>query len=634
MELISQKRDWRADWSPILTSAIEERVLACQRDMVALCMREIRNSELSPIAYFAKSYADRQDGDFLAIVEKYFELDEEVLAQIPLNHAQKLHEILKDAESDIQNLLSPEQNKVFLSQGIRPLLAGISGAGANEIFCEMNEFHGEKSGENSYKEYFCPKPFEYAEIAQRGTTFLCCPVMLPTTVGNADDGTFMDVWNSKTAQEIRGSILNGSFSYCLEKTCGMLQDRLLPKRNHITDSYHRDIIDRNLTVLPKGPAEIVMNYDRSCNLVCPTCRVDKVTVSGEQKKTAAYVQNWATGEHLKDASRLHITGSGDALGSSLFHGFLRDFDPELFPHLRISLGTNAVLLTPHTWDRICNEVIDIVVASCDAASPETYALNRGADFGVLVENLRFVGRLRTAGKLQIFVMNFVVQKNNYAEMRAFVELGQSVNADVVMFQQVTNWGTFDEAEFRRRAVHHPSHPEHARFLSVLQDPIFNLPIVNMFNLSALRSQVVNPTQFIESQSISHGDEEDRGEQHTGIPAIDEESLEIGLEKAVAVVQSYGRLLESRKVTGVREVLSLGDLPYPKPVIKQALLLVLRCSADPTEKKVLSAAFSLLADFQLTDVEMKDGNPVRLVKDRIDIERRNLIDELAQAGFVP
>ena len=193
--------------------------------------------------------------------------------------------------------------------------------GANDIFCELNELPGGERNEGNYKEYFCPKPFEYAEIAQRGTTFLCCPVMLPTTVGNADDGTFTDVWNSKKAQEVRAAILDGSFSHCLEKTCGALQGKLLPKRKDVTDAYHRDIIDNNLTVLPKGPAEIVMNYDRSCNLVCPTCRVDKVTISGEKKQAAARVQEWATADHLKDASRLHITGSGDALGSSLFHSF-------------------------------------------------------------------------------------------------------------------------------------------------------------------------------------------------------------------------------------------------------------------------------------------------------------------------
>ena len=623
MELISQQRDWRADWSPTLTTAIEARVLECQRDIVSLFMQEIRSSGVSPIAYFAKSYQDRQDGDFLATLESYLELDEQVLAQIPPDHAQKLHDIINSTESAIENLLSPEQNEAFVAQGVRPLLAGIAGVGANDIFCELNELPGGERNEGNYKEYFCPKPFEYAEIAQRGTTFLCCPVMLPTTVGNADDGTFMDVWNSKKAQEVRAAILDGSFSHCLENTCGALQGKLLPKRKDVTDAYHRDIIDNNLTVLPKGPAEIVMNYDRSCNLVCPTCRVDKVTISGEKKQAAARVQEWATADHLKDASRLHITGSGDALGSSLFHSFLRDFDPESMPHLRISLGTNAVLLTPHTWDRICHEAIDIVVASCDAASPETYAVNRGADFKVLVENLRFIGRLRSSGKLQYFVMNFVVQKNNYAEMREFVALGQSVNADAVGFQQLTNWGTFGEAEFRRRAVHHPSHPEHARFLSALQDPIFSLPIVDMFNLVGIKDQAVNTLPPIDSKTTT---------QQPGLVTKDDKHAEIRLTEAVAVVQSYGKLLALKNGTGGHKVLDSGSLSHPKPIIKQSLLLVIKSSEDPAERKVLSAAFVLLADFQKRDIVTGSGTAGATGRDEVHLERLSLTEELKQAGY--
>ena len=615
MELISLQRDWREDWPPTLTDAVEARTLECQRAMVSLCMKEIAASGLSPIAYFGKAYQNRQDGDFLAVVEGYLELDEQILAHLPQSHIQKLEAIIDVAERDIKALLSAEQCKAFADQGIRLLLFGIGGAGANHFFCELNELPGGESNEGDYREYFCPKPFEYAEIAQRGATFLCCPVMLPSTVGDASDGTFMDVWNSDKAQRIRASILDGSFSYCLERTCGVLQEKSLPKRKHITDPYHRNIIDNNLTELPKGPAEIVMNYDRSCNLACPTCRVDMVTISGEEKRAAARVQKWATADHLKDASRIHITGSGDALGSSLFHSFLREFDPESMPHLRISLGTNALLLTPRTWERICHEAIDIVVASCDAASPETYAVNRGADFDMLVENLRFIGSLRAAGKLKYFVMNYVVQKNNYNEMKDFVTLGQSVNADSVSFQQLTNWGPFGEAEFQRRAVHHPSHPEHAKFIRVLQDPIFRLPIVDMFNLVGIKDQAVKAMPQI-------------GNTTSGQPAVpgseDEKDAQSRLTNAVAVVQSYGKQLDLRNGSEGSEALDSRNLSHTKQVIKESLLLVLKSSADSTERKGLSAAFVLLAEFQ--------DRSTTTERDKVDIERRSLIEELTQAGF--
>lgn len=620
MDLIPLTRDWRADWPVELTSAVDKRVLACQHAMIALCMSEISASGRSPIAYFESSYKSRQDGDFLVIVESYLGLDEALIAEIPAVHAQKLRSIVDTAESDIKQMLNDEQAEVFAEQGVQPLLAGLRSAGASDFFCELNDLPTGDANQGSYEEFFCPKPFEYAEIAQRGTTFLCCPVMIPTSVGDAGDGTFMDVWNSAKAQAIRASILDGSYSHCLEKTCPALQQKSLPRRAHITDPYHRAIIDNNVTKLPKGPAEIVMNYDRSCNLACPTCRTDKVVLSGEQKQAATAVQAWATADHLNDAQRLHITGSGDALGSSLFHSFLREFDPSTAPHLRISLGTNAILFTPDTWSRICNEAVDIVVASCDAASPQTYTENRGADFDVLVENLHFIGRLRAAGKLQYFVMNFVVQANNYAEMKDFVELGQVVNADAVMFQQLTNWGPFDNAAFRSRAIHHESHPEHAQFLDMLKDPVFSLPIVDMFNLVDIRQQLPD----VDQPTLDKSTAEEVGEIPEGNK--DKIAQEL-LASAVPVVQAYGPKLKAASTLAGSEVLDVSNLDHPKTAVKESLIAVLRSTKDPDEKQMLSSAYVLLAKFQ----NVSDGNQSEAVK-RMDEERLVLLQELNAAGY--
>ena len=229
-----------------------------------------------------------------------------------------------------------------------------------------------------------------------------------------------------------------------------------------------------------------MNYDRSCNLACPTCRGSVITLKGEAKIDALAIQDWATQpEHLKYGAYLHFTGSGDAFASNIFQGFLRRFDPKASPHVRIGLGTNGLLFTEKSWDRICNEVVDVAFISIDAATAATYAENRGGDFDLLQANLDFIGALRATGRLKLFGMNFVVQQNNYAEMPAFVELGRRVGADFVFFQQIVNWGTFSRAEFKDRAIHLPDHPRHEDFLRVLEDPRLGDPIVNLNNLTAL-----------------------------------------------------------------------------------------------------------------------------------------------------
>ena len=234
-----------------------------------------------------------------------------------------------------------------------------------------------------------------------------------------------------------------------------------------------------------------MNYDRSCNLACPSCRTDAIVLKGEARDTARRVQDWATADHLKDVRRLHVTGSGDAFGSALFHGFLRDFDPSAMPELRMSIGTNGLLFDQDTWDQVRTTAIDTAVVSVDGASQQTYALNRGGDFEVLLHNLHFIGKLRLSGELEAFTLSFVVQENNYAEMPAFVSLGQAVHADTVCFQQLTNWGTFSLNEFRKRAVHRKSHPQHHQFREVLRHPMLGLPIVDLYNLAALRDDTGN-----------------------------------------------------------------------------------------------------------------------------------------------
>jgi wyosine [tRNA(Phe)-imidazoG37] synthetase (radical SAM superfamily) len=211
-------------------------------------------------------------------------------------------------------------------------------------------------------------------------------------------------------------------------------------------------------------------------------------LTGEARTKAEQIQDWATGEHLKDVHKLDITLSGDAFGSPVFFKFLRDFDPSAYPDLRITLCTNGLLFTERNWDRICKKAVDVVYISIDAATPETYAVNRGGDFSLLLENLRFVGNLRAQGALKQFVISFVVQANNFREMPAFAALGKSVNADTVLFIQVGNPGVFSNEEFRRRAVHLPSHPEHNDLIEVLQDPRLGLPGVALRNFSGLRAK--------------------------------------------------------------------------------------------------------------------------------------------------
>lgn len=122
--------------------------------------------------------------------------------------------------------------------------------------------------------------------------------------------------------------------------------------------------------------------------------------------------------------------------------------------------------------------------SIDAASPETYAINRrGGSFEILLDNLEFVGMLRRSGPLSWVGISMVVQKNNFMEMPDFVRLGKRFGFDTVYFSQLVNWGTYGEEEFSDRAIHLPDHPRHRELVDLLKEEILSEPLVHLGNLT-------------------------------------------------------------------------------------------------------------------------------------------------------
>src|SRR5688572_4358694 len=94
---------------------------------------------------------------------------------------------------------------------------------------------------------FCSKPFEWFEVTQlngRGGVYLCCPSWLETPVGNLRQQSVGEVWNGETAQAIRRSVLDGSFSYCNGVRCPYLQTKTGPVQavNDVEDERLKTVI--------------------------------------------------------------------------------------------------------------------------------------------------------------------------------------------------------------------------------------------------------------------------------------------------------------------------------------------------------------------------------------------------------
>lgn len=352
---------------------------------------------------------------------------------------------------------------------------------------------------------FCTKPFTWFEVVAepRGDVYVCCPAWLKKPIGNLRRQSVEEVWNSKAAQDIRESIYDGSFKYCDRSRCPYLQaatevdssttvgSPVMPV-GAVGDPDIRGAIEGRLTVIPWGPKEVCCSFDKSCNLSCPSCRTKTIIEVGEAESILD-IRHKIDRDVIPRAKYMHITGSGDAFGSPFFNEWLRIMNMEdVSPDMHIHIHTNAQLWSSRMWSQIPENVrlhIRSAEISIDAATAETYTVNRrGGSFDRLMKNLHFIKGLRSSGELDHLLISMVVQENNFPEMPAFVRLGERFQIDSVYFSQLVNWGTFDDSEYRQRAVHLSDHPRHGDLLECLQDPLLAEPRVFLGNLSDLRRQ--------------------------------------------------------------------------------------------------------------------------------------------------
>lgn len=334
----------------------------------------------------------------------------------------------------------------------------------------------------------CSRPFTHLQINSGGVSFTCRPRWMNKSIGVAPNGSLDDLWNSAEAQEIRSSVLDGSFKYCNRSTCiylesgrGQVGTLSQLKARGVPTRVLRDI-QKHRTKLDYGPRNLTLSYDRSCNLACPMCRPSALVHQDAEKEEVLKVQRWVTDHSLTDAREVYVSNTGDALASPYFRQFLRKLNQGQAPKLeRITLGTNGTVWSRRVWNslsRYSRSRIKDTYISIDATQPETYhRLRVGANWSRLMENLSFVSELRRSAHLQRVTLAFVVQSENFRQMKDFLKLRDRFQFDRVQFSPILQaWGqerSTHRDRFRSSAVHFPEHPEHEAFTHGLKELSFD-----------------------------------------------------------------------------------------------------------------------------------------------------------------
>ena len=322
-------------------------------------------------------------------------------------------------------------------------------------------------------DYVCAVPFTSLEIMDK-QRHLCCSSWLLNPL--PENSSVKDAWFSKEANDVRNSMLDGSFRHCSKTQCPVL-NQLVTKGpvGKIDPIYRKDSLPIDLLKKIESykndilyPSIVQFSFDRSCNLKCPSCRVSIITASSKKIKEVELTIQEIEDTFGKYIETIYITGSGDPFISVGFRNFMHNLDDSKWPRLKnIHLHTNATKWNPKWWEYIKNahKYIRSCEISIDAATKDTYENKTriGGNWDELMENLQFIS---TLPKLKRIKTSFVVQQANYTEMKDFYDMMISIfkSKAEVFFGRINNWGTFTDEVFFTHKVWDKAHPEHHLFV--------------------------------------------------------------------------------------------------------------------------------------------------------------------------
>ena len=187
---------------------------------------------------------------------------------------------------------------------------------------------------------------------------------------------------------------------------------------------------RGLVNVSSVPRLLTIETTSICNLRCVMCG------HGAHPKDQSY-------QHFPEsltprlrgvirlASHVQLHGLGEPLMNPAFWKML-DLTHE---NQHVQINSNGQLLDKGKVDRILTTNLSEISFSLDAATAETYRKIRDADFGRVVENLRYlIAERRRLGRTSPHVsMNMTLMRENIEETVRFVELAHELKADQVQF---------------------------------------------------------------------------------------------------------------------------------------------------------------------------------------------------------
>ncbi len=319
------------------------------------------------------------------------------------------------------------------------------------------------------KKFICPGAFSQVYIYHDGRVFLCpdCFMTKEAEIGNLNDNSFDEIWNSKRAVQIREEILKGKYNYCAPSMCFSKSNyniRLVPFKDIEYKSVQKSY-----------PKMVCIGADWECNASCIMCRKEICRLSDEELKVCNEKINGIYIPILKDAKTLTVSTTGDPFASRNTRLLIKTA-AETYPNLKFNLITNGILCDKYNCDElgITDRILNVMV-SIHASNQETYNnVVKNGNWEKVVKNINRLKELKEQKKIQGLYFAFVVNSQNFEDIPNFIEFAKKYNVQA-LFWNCIDWGGNTETNGESIDIVKPYHSKFPKLVEIIKNTELETP---------------------------------------------------------------------------------------------------------------------------------------------------------------
>lgn len=286
-------------------------------------------------------------------------------------------------------------------------------------------------------------------------------------IGKLTKSSIEEIWHGEKAERFRTSMLDESYRYCDKNKCPYWANGTI---DTLMVEYK----------VPEYPKWCSLSYEETCNYVCQFCR-DKKYLPFKDEKEKIYIVEKELNKFIGQLDCLSANGVGELFCSPSIMNMLGNL-PYLNKDLKITLESNGSLFNEKNWKKISNlGRYDLAVAiTVHSFHEDTYRFLSGTTLPVsnVVNNLRFIRKLREEEIIDHFEIATVVCERNFREMPEFVQYSlKEFNPDTIRLRFFEPYGVRDKSIEWFFDIRNPEHPYYKEFVEVMKHPILSDPRV-------------------------------------------------------------------------------------------------------------------------------------------------------------